>query len=90
MAVRSIRGTIPACRRYQPLEFSQGCAMSSFMLYVIGFFILLAGLVYAAYLVHIPQTWIVVGALIVVGLGVMSAVSQTKRRDPPGAAPPPA
>jgi len=63
--------------------------MSSFMLYVIGFFILLAGLVYAAYLVHIPQTWIIVGALIVVGLGVMSAVSQTKRRDPPSAAPPP-
>ena len=66
-----------------------GRAMSAFMLYVIGFFILLAGLIYAAFLVHVPQTWIVVGALIVVGLGVMSAVSQTKRRDPPSEAPGP-
>lgn len=66
-----------------------GRAMSAFMLYVIGFIILLAGLVYGAYLVHIPQTWIVVGALVVVGLGVMSAVSHTKRRDPPSEAPGP-
>ena len=63
--------------------------MSAFMLYVIGFFFLLAGLVYGAYLVHIPQTWIIVGTLVVVGIGVMSAVSHTKRRDPPSEAPGP-
>ena len=63
--------------------------MSAFALYVIGFFVLLAGLVYAAFLVHIPQTWIIVGALIVIGIGVMSAVSHTKRRDPPSQAPTP-
>jgi positive regulator of sigma E activity len=61
--------------------------MSSFTLYIVGFFVLLAGMIYAAYLVHVPHTWIVVGALIVVGLGIMSAVSHTKRRDPPSAAP---
>ena len=61
--------------------------MSSFTLYIVGFFVLLAGLIYAAYLVHVPHTWIVVGALIVVGLGIMSAVSHTRRRDPPSAAP---
>ena len=61
--------------------------MSAFMLYAVGFFVLLAGLIYAAYLVHVPQTWIVVGGLIVVGLGIMSAVSRTKRRDPPSTAP---
>ncbi len=64
--------------------------MSAFMLYVVGFFILLAGLVYAAYLVPRPADldrgsarWVVIG------LGVMSAVSQTKRRDPPSEAPGP-
>ena len=57
--------------------------MSSFGLYVIGFIILAAGLIYAAWLVHVPQTWIIVGTLVVVGLGVMSAVSHTRRRDPP-------
>jgi positive regulator of sigma E activity len=61
--------------------------MSAFSLYVVGFIILLAGLIYAAYLIHVPQTWIIVGALVVVGLGVMSAVSHTKRRDPPAEPP---
>lgn len=61
--------------------------MSAFSLYVVGFIILLAGLIYAAYLIHVPHTWIVVGALIVIGLGVMSAVSHTKRRDPPAEPP---
>jgi positive regulator of sigma E activity len=61
--------------------------MSAFSLYVVGFIILLAGLIYGAYLIHIPQTWIIVGALVIVGLGVMSAVSHTKRRDPPAEPP---
>lgn len=61
--------------------------MSAFVLYVGGFIVLLGGLVYAAYLIHIPQTWIVVGALVLIGLGIMSAVSRTKRRDPPSEAP---
>jgi len=63
-------------------------AMSAFTLYVFGFIVLLAGLIYGAYLIHIPQTWIIVGALVLIGIGVMSAVSHTKRRDPPAEAPP--
>jgi hypothetical protein len=63
--------------------------MSAFTLYVFGFFVLLVGLIYGAYLMHIPQTWIFVGALILIGFGVMSAVSQTKRRDLPSEPPEP-
>jgi hypothetical protein len=55
--------------------------MSAFTLYVIGFLLLLGGLGYAAVLLHAPHVWIGVGALIMVGLGVMSAVSHTKQRD---------
>ncbi|HEY4115930.1 MAG TPA: hypothetical protein VGM17_17875 [Rhizomicrobium sp.] len=61
--------------------------MSAFVLYVVGFIVLLAGLAYGAYLLHVPHTWIGVGALIVIGLGIMSAVTRTKRRDPPAQAP---
>jgi hypothetical protein len=61
--------------------------MSAFMLYVFGFVVLLAGLGYAAYLLHVPQTWIGVGALILIGMGVMSAVARTKQKDPPTGAP---
>ena len=63
--------------------------MSAFVLYVAGFFILLAGLVYGAFLLHVPQVWIGVGALVLIGFGIMSAVSHTKRRDPPSEAPNP-
>jgi uncharacterized membrane protein len=63
--------------------------MSSFALYVLGFAVLLGGVGYGAYLLHVPNTWIVVGSLIIVGLGVMSAVTRTKQRDPPSEAPPP-
>jgi uncharacterized membrane protein len=59
--------------------------MSAFVLYVIGFFVLLGGLIYGAFLLHTPLTWIVVGALVMLGLGVMSAVSHTKQRDAPKA-----
>jgi positive regulator of sigma E activity len=61
--------------------------MSAFMLYVFGFFVLLCGRWYAAYLLHVPQTWIIVGALVLIGMGVMSAVARTKRKDPPASAP---
>jgi hypothetical protein len=65
-----------------------GIAMSSFGLYVLGFAILLAGVGYGAFLLHVPNTWIIVGSLVIVGIGVMSAVTRTKRRDPPSEAPP--
>jgi hypothetical protein len=57
--------------------------MSSFTLYVLGFIVLLGGLGYGAYLLHVPHTWIAVGALILIGFGIMSAVSRTKMKDPP-------
>jgi positive regulator of sigma E activity len=61
--------------------------MSAFTLYVVGFFVLLAGLGYGAHLLHVPQAWIIVGALVMIGLGVMSAVSHTKQKDAPKEAP---
>lgn len=54
----------------------------SFVLYIIGFVILVAGMAYAAQMAHIPQRWIGVGVIIMVGLGIMSAVSRTRMRDP--------
>jgi hypothetical protein len=55
--------------------------MSSFGLFAIGYVVLLAGLGYAAYLFNVPQQWIIVGGLVMLGLGVMKAVSKTKVRD---------
>jgi hypothetical protein len=54
----------------------------SFALYVIGFIILICGLDYAAYLVHVPQHWIIAGDIVLIGLGVITGVTGTRHRDP--------
>ncbi|HUB82722.1 MAG TPA: hypothetical protein VMB03_28185 [Bryobacteraceae bacterium] len=53
----------------------------SFGLYLIGFVILIAGLVYGASLMHVPTHWIVVFVLIMAGLGIVKAVKATRPRD---------
>ena len=56
--------------------------MSSFATYLIGFLILIGGLSYAAYLLNVPTTWIVVGVIVLLGAGILSATRKTKMRDP--------
>lgn len=58
--------------------------MSSFATYLIGFLILIVGLAFAAYLLNIPTMWIGVGVIVLLGIGVLSATSRTKMRDPTG------
>jgi hypothetical protein len=61
----------------------EGVSMS-FGIYAIGFAILIGGLVYGAYLVHMPAHWIVVGAIVLLGLGILKAVKATRQKDPVG------
>jgi uncharacterized membrane protein len=56
----------------------------SFGLYAMGFVILIGGLIYGAYLVHMPAHWIVVGAVVLLGVGILSAVKATRQKDPMG------
>jgi hypothetical protein len=53
----------------------------SFGLYAIGFAIMLGGLVYGAHLMHVPTHWIVVGAIVLLGAGILSGVKATRQRD---------
>lgn len=57
--------------------------MSSFTTYIIGFVILVAGLAIAAYLLDVPGMWIAVGVIVALGIGVITATSRTKMKDPP-------
>jgi hypothetical protein len=61
-------------------------AMSSFTTYIIGFIILVVGLAMAAYLLDVPALWIAVGVIVALGIGVITATSRTKMKDPPGPA----
>jgi hypothetical protein len=56
----------------------------SFGLYSIGFAIVIGGLIYAGYLVHMPAHWIVVCGVVLLGVGVVSAVKATRQKDPAG------
>ena len=53
----------------------------SFALYLVGFLIFIGGLAYGAVLLHVQPQWIGVGALVLVGLGLLSAVKATRQKD---------
>ncbi|WP_298925384.1 hypothetical protein [uncultured Ramlibacter sp.] len=55
----------------------------SFALYMIGFIIFMAGLVWAAVVAGVPQLYIGIGGLVILGIGIFSAVSKTRAKDPP-------
>ena len=55
--------------------------MSSFALYLIGFLIFVAGLAYGAFLLGLAATWIAVGAIVLIGLGIVTGVGKTRRKD---------
>ena len=57
--------------------------MSSFGTYLIGFIVLIVGLGIAAYLLNVPTMWILVGAIIMIGLGILMATTRGKMKDPP-------
>lgn len=54
----------------------------SFAIYIVGFLILVAGLIYAATILHLATHWIVVGAVVLIGLGIVSGVQATRQKDP--------
>jgi hypothetical protein len=56
----------------------------SFGLHSIGFAIIIIGLIYAAYLMHMPVHWIAAGAIVLLGIGILTGVKATRQKDPMG------
>jgi hypothetical protein len=54
----------------------------SFGLYAAGYAIMIAGLAYGAHLMRVPQQWIGVGVIVLIGIGILSAVKATRQKDP--------
>jgi hypothetical protein len=54
----------------------------SFGIYSIGFAIVTGGLIYGAYLLHMPAHWIAVGAIVLLGIGILNGVKTTRQKDP--------
>jgi hypothetical protein len=53
----------------------------SYALYVIGFVIVIGGLIYGAVLMHVPTQWIVVGSVVLLGLAILTGVKATRHKD---------
>ena len=54
----------------------------SFGLYLVGFAIMIAGLAYGAHLMHVPEHWVVVFAIVLAGVGLLKGVKATRLKDP--------
>jgi len=51
-----------------------------FNLSVVGWVILIAALAISAYMLHVPAVWIAIGALALLGVGIIVSVRHSKPR----------
>jgi hypothetical protein len=55
--------------------------MSNFAKYLIGTVFVAGGLAWAAYQLGVSLIWISIGVIIIIGLGIMVAVSKTQQNE---------
>ena len=53
----------------------------SFAIYVLGFLIMIGGLIYAAVVLHVSAQWITIGTIILIGIGIVTGVKATRQKD---------
>ncbi len=55
----------------------------SFGIYIVGYIILIIGLAIGAHLLHVPNEWIGVCVLCMIGIAIIHGVKATRHKDPP-------
>jgi hypothetical protein len=53
--------------------------MSNMAIYLVGVVVLIVGLAWGASVAGLSSTWIAIGAIILLGLGIAGSVSRTRR-----------
>jgi NADH:ubiquinone oxidoreductase subunit 6 (subunit J) len=56
--------------------------MTNFIVYLIGTLLVVAGLAYGASRLGISQVWIIAGALVILGIGIMGGIVKTRQKEP--------
>jgi hypothetical protein len=56
--------------------------MTNMLVYLIGTILVVAGLAYGATRLGVSHTWIIAGALVIIGLGLMGGIVKTRQKDP--------
>jgi uncharacterized membrane protein YiaA len=54
----------------------------SFGIYIAGYVIFIVGLAIGAHMLHVPQKWIGVGVLCLIGIAIIHGVTATRQKDP--------
>lgn len=55
----------------------------SFPIYLVGFLIVIGGIAWGLSVAGVNQTYIIIACVIMLGVGIMSAVAKTRMKDPP-------
>ena len=55
----------------------------SFALYLVGFLILIAGVAWGLVKAGVPTTWVIIGSVVLLGIGILTGVTRTRSRDLP-------
>jgi positive regulator of sigma E activity len=53
----------------------------SFLLYLVGFVVFIAGLAWLATVAGMSQTYVMIGAVILLGIGIFTGVSKTRAKE---------
>lgn len=67
-------------------ELSFTCYMESsmnFWIYLVGFAIIIAGVAWALTVAGVGSTYVLIAAVILLGVGILTAVTKTRQKDPP-------
>jgi NADH:ubiquinone oxidoreductase subunit 6 (subunit J) len=56
--------------------------MTNLLVYLLGTLLVVAGLAYGANRLGVSHVWIIVGALVIIGLGLMAGITKTRQKDP--------
>ena len=70
------------CLFSKDLAVGEGEELMSFGLYIVGFLIMIGGLIYGATILHVSPQWIAVGSIVLIGLAILKGVQATRGRDP--------
>lgn len=54
----------------------------SFAIYAVGYLFVIAGIAYLAHVMRIPQQYIIGIVVILFGIGIVTAVQNTRHKDP--------
>jgi hypothetical protein len=65
-----------------PIDRSSKETAMSFGIYIVGFLILIGGLIWGAVILQVPARWIAVGGIVLFGLAILKGVQATRGKDP--------